>query len=142
MTARTLAKLREALSEVTVITVAVLVAGGCRSTGAPSGAWGGGPSVAPTSEISVQDAALAWANEACAREKRCGGIGMGTDVPDLQTCRSRYQARAMQELAGCRSGRVAPTQLDGCTNMIRTSACAVATPGICNLPAMCATSDD
>ncbi|MBI2394266.1 MAG: hypothetical protein HYV09_32140 [Deltaproteobacteria bacterium] len=141
MTPRTIAKLRGALA--TSVLVAPLAAmAGCRSTQEPSTAYGGGPSVAPTSEISVEDAAIAWAAEACAREKRCGGVGTGTDMPDLATCRARYQALAMERLSGCRSGRIAPAQLDGCTNMVHVSACAVATEGICNLPALCQTTDD
>lgn len=111
----------------------VVLAAACTTSKTPNARGGG-----PASQTTVEEGAMAYAAEACAREKRCGRVGEGKQLSGGEACRSSFEHIAMQGLAVCDSRRVNASLLVDCMESIRASSCDADVQAACGYVEMCA----
>ncbi|MBI2394276.1 MAG: hypothetical protein HYV09_32190 [Deltaproteobacteria bacterium] len=115
-----------------LLTVALTAA--CATSDRTPTARGGGP----PAQLPVDDAAVEYANEACAREERCDRVGKRKQLSSESSCESSFAHVAMQGLAVCDSRRVTASLLADCLQSIRSSSCGTDVQAACSYVELCA----
>lgn len=112
----------------------VALGAACATSDRTPTARGGGP----PAQLAVDDAAVEYADAACAREQRCGRVGKGKQLTSESACESSFAHVAMQGLAVCDSRRVTASLLLDCVQAIESSSCDADVQSACGYVAMCA----